>query len=99
MIRRSWSEAIEKQRQNRFCNCKFVEEYPLTLECKVKSFEDGKLIGEIVNVSVDEKYLDENGNVDVEKMHIIVFDMFTNHYRVLGEIVGNAFSDGLKIKK
>lgn len=75
-----------------------IEEYPLTLECKVKSFSNGELIGEIENVSVDEKYIDENGNVDVEKMNIITFDMLGNHYRVLGEIVGNAFKDGLEIK-
>ncbi|RKI39292.1 flavin reductase family protein [bacterium D16-51] len=75
-----------------------IEEYPLTLECTVKSFSNGELIGEIVNVSVDEKYIDENGTIDVGKMNIIAFDMFNNHYRVLGEIVGNAFKDGLELK-
>lgn len=75
-----------------------IEEYPLTLECTVKSFSNGELIGEIVNVSVDEKYIDENGTIDVGKMNIIVFDMFNNHYRVLGEVVGNAFKDGLELK-
>lgn len=84
--------------KSNFVDAPIIEEYPLTLECKVKSFENGELIGEIVNVSIDEKYLDEHGNIDVEKMNIIVFDMLTNHYRVLGEVIGNAFSDGLKIK-
>ncbi len=81
-----------------FVDAPIIEEYPLTLECTVKSFSDGELIGEIVNVSVDDKYLDEHGNIDVDKMHIITYDMFGNHYRVLGEIVGNAFKDGLEIK-
>ena len=31
-------------------------------------------------------------------MKIITYDMVSNTYRVLGEIVGNAFKDGLKLK-
>ena len=68
------------------------------LECKVDSFEDGELIGTIVNCSIDEDYLDENRNIDVDKMEIITFDMLSNTYRVLGEVVGKAFKDGLKLK-
>ena len=62
------------------------------------SFENGELIGTIVNCSIDEEYLDKNGNIDVDKMEIITFDMVSNTYRVLGEVVGNAFEDGLKLK-
>lgn len=62
------------------------------------SFEDGILIGNIVNCSVDEEYLDKQGNIDVDKMEIITYDMVSNTYRVLGEVVGNAFKDGLKLK-
>lgn len=74
-----------------------IEEYPLTLECKVESFEDGTLIGDIVNVTCDEKYLDENGKPDVEKMGIIAFDMASNSYRIVGDVVGKAFKDGLEL--
>jgi len=84
--------------KSNFIDAPIIEEYPLTIECNVKSFANGELIGEIVNVSVDEKYIDEDGNIDVEKMNIIAFDMVNNHYRVLGEVVGNAFKDGLEIK-
>ena len=84
--------------KSNFVDAPIIEEYPLTLECKVDSFEDGKLIGTIVNCSIDEEYLDENGNIDVDKMEIITFDMVSNTYRVLGEVVGNAFEDGLKLK-
>ena len=31
-------------------------------------------------------------------MEIIAFDMTSNTYRVLGEVVGNAFKDGLTLK-
>ncbi len=81
-----------------FVDAPIIAEYPLTLECTVDSFENGELIGNVVNCSVDEKYLDENGKIDVDKMQIISFDMITNTYRVLGDIVGNAFKDGLKLR-
>ena len=33
-----------------------------------------------------------------DKMEIITFDMLSNTYRFLGEVVGKAFKDGLKLK-
>ena len=41
---------------------------------------------------------DENGNIDVEKMEIITFDMTSNTYRFLCGVVGKAFKDGLRLK-
>ncbi|MBO5142933.1 MAG: flavin reductase [Clostridia bacterium] len=84
--------------KSNFVDAPIIEEYPLTLECTVESFEDGNLIGNVINCSIDEKYLDENGNIDVDKMEIIAFDMVNNTYRVLGDVVGKAFKDGLKLK-
>ncbi len=84
--------------KSNFVNAPLFEEYPLTLECTVESFDDGTLIGNIVNVSVDDKYLTKDGKIDVDKMEIITFDMSSNTYRVLGEIVGNAFKDGFNLK-
>ena len=83
---------------SKYVDAPIIEEYPLTLECKVDSFENGELIGTIVNCSIDEDYLDENGNIDADKMEIITFDMLSNTYRFLGEVVGKAFKDGLKLK-
>ena len=84
--------------KSNFVDAPSIEEYPLTLECTVESFENGDLIGKIVNCSVDEEYLDEDGKIDVDKMEIIAYDMTNNTYRVLGGIVGNAFKDGLQLK-
>lgn len=84
--------------KSNYVDAPIIEEYPLTLECEVESFEDGELIGKVVNCSVDEKYLDKNGNIDVDKMEIITFDMTSNTYRVLGDVVGKAFSDGATLK-
>lgn len=77
-----------------------IDELPVALECKLTSYdpESCRLVGEIVNVSADESVLDENGSVDLNKFHPIVFDPFNHSYVKLGEKVGNAFSDGKKIK-
>ena len=71
-----------------------IKEYPLTLECKVVSFEDGHLIGRIVNMSAEESVLDENGRVDIGKLRPIVYDSSTHVYRVVGEVVGQAWNSG-----
>ena len=80
-------------------NAPIIEEYPLTLECKVKSWDGktGYLIGEIVSSQADESILTD-GKVDLGKLRPIIFDPSFNAYRVVGEIVGKAFSDGLKLK-
>ena len=74
------------------------EEFPLSLECKVVSFNDDILIGEVVNTSIDENYILEDGTIDIEKMEIVCYDMTTHSYRLMGKKVGNAFKDGLKLK-
>lgn len=56
------------------------------------------LRGEIVNVSVDERVLDQNGKVDASKVIPVIFDPFNNNYLKVGEKVGNAFSDGKALK-
>lgn len=51
-----------------------------------------------MNVSVDERVLDENGKVDAAKVAPIIFDPFNNDYLKVGEKVGNAFADGKQLK-
>ncbi len=77
-----------------------IEELPIAVECRLTSYDEEtcRMVGEIVNVSVDEKVLDENGKVDVAKAAPITFDPFNNTYVKLGEKVGNAFSDGKTLK-
>lgn len=70
-----------------------INEYPLTLECKVVSWEDGILVGEVVNMSADECILTD-GKVDLGKLQPIVFDAAANTYRALGEVVGQAWGSG-----
>lgn len=76
-----------------------IEELPMTLECKlIKMNEDGNIIGEIVSISADETILNENGEIDPEKLCPISFDPIRNTYVKMGETVGKAFSDGNKLK-
>ena len=80
-----------------YVNAPLIDELPLAMECKVKSFEDGILIGEIVNVSADESVVTD-GVVDIKKLNPISFDPFGNAYFGVGEKVGNAFKDGAALK-
>ena len=85
--------------KSEFVNAPIIEELPMTLECKLLKFnEDGICIGEIVNVSADERVLDEDGKVDAGKLNPILYDSVTHAYWNFGEKVGRAFSDGKKIR-
>lgn len=83
--------------KSEFVNAPLIDELPMALECKVKSFEDGILIGEIVNVNADEKIL-TNGQIDPSKLKPIIYDPVNQTYIGLGKKVGKAFQDGRKLK-
>ena len=74
-------------------NAPIINEDPLTLECRVVSFENGMLIGEVVNQSADESILTD-GKVDLTKLKPIVFDAAGVCYRALGDSVGKAWGSG-----
>lgn len=80
-----------------------VEEFPLTLECKVAKIQNDefgfRVIGEIVNVLAEEKVLDEKGNVNPAKLNAFVFDQFQNGYYAIGEKVGQAWKSGTGLMK
>ena len=84
-------------------NAPVFTDFPMTLECRIKEkFNESEtgyyLVAEIVNILVGEKYLAEDGNPDMEKMELIVFDPIHHGYIQLGKKVGNAFSDGKALK-
>ena len=83
-----------------FVNAPIIEELPMTLECKMLSYdtETELMVGEIVNVCADEKILNEKGKIDPFKLRPITYDPVNHDYISLGEKVGNAFEDGLKLK-
>jgi hypothetical protein len=51
-----------------------------------------------VNISVDEKVLNDKGKVDPAKMRPIIYDGMNHDYYEFGKVVGKAFSDGKKLK-
>ena len=80
-----------------------VEEFPLTLECKVVECQHTaygfRVLGEIVNVLADEKVLDDKGRVQPEKLNAFVFDQFRSGYYAIGEKVGQAWQSGANLMK
>ena len=79
-----------------------INEFPLCLECKFIEYQSNEygcgVIGKVINVTADEKVMDGD-KVDISKVNAIAFDPYTHGYYRIGERVGEAFRDGLKLKK
>ena len=79
-----------------------INEFPLCLECKFIEYQDGEygcgVIGQVVNVTADERVM-ADGKVDMSRVNAIAFDPYTHGYYKVTERVGEAFRDGLKLKK
>ncbi|MCR5200761.1 MAG: flavin reductase family protein [Saccharofermentans sp.] len=88
-------------RKSELVNAPIIEEFPLTLECRVKSWkpEEGILVGEIVAEQADDSIMTEDGHVDLDKMKPIIYDSAIHAYRSVGPVVARAFEEGFKIKK
>ena len=86
--------------KSEFVDAPIFEELPMTLECKMLSYdEEAELMtGEIVNICVDESILGEDGKIDLTKFQPITYDPVHHDYLTLGAKVGNAFKDGRKIQ-
>jgi flavin reductase (DIM6/NTAB) family NADH-FMN oxidoreductase RutF len=80
-------------------NAPIIKELPMTLECEMVSYDEENchLVGRIVNVSADESILTD-GKIDYAKLRPITYDPVNHHYIELGAKVGNACSDGKKLK-
>ena len=72
-------------------NAPVVEESPVAIECKVRQViplgSHDMFIGEVVNVAVDEQYIDPaTGKLDIEKMHLLTYAH--GAYFTIGEQIG-----------
>lgn len=80
-----------------------VEEFPLTLECRVAECQHTaygfRVLGEIVGVLAEERVLDGKGKVDPKKLDAFVFDQFQSGYYTIGEKVGQAWNSGAGLMK
>lgn len=86
--------------KSEYVDAPIICELPMAVECKLKRYdaESCRLVGEIINVCVDERVLNEKGSIDISKLNPITYDPANHNYIALGEIVGKAFFDGKKIK-
>ncbi len=86
-----------------FVDAPVIEELPITLECQVEEINQYnktlRIVAEIVNVSVDEKVLDEEGKIDPGKLNAISYDPANHAYLRVGGRAGTAFSDGNRLKQ
>ena len=79
-----------------------INEFPLCLECEFIEYQTNEygcgVIGKVVNVTADESVM-VNGKLDMSLVNAIAFDPYTHGYYKVTERVGDAFKDGLKLKK
>lgn len=79
-----------------------INEFPLCMECKYIEYQKNEygcgVIGKVLNVTADESIMPD-GKLDMSLVKAIAFDPYTHGYYKMGERVGEAFSDGLKLKK
>ena len=79
-----------------------INEFPLCMECEFIEFQDGEygcgVIGKVVNLTADERVM-PGGKLDMSLVNAIAYDPYTHGYYKVTERVGEAFGDGLKLKK
>lgn len=79
-----------------------INELPIALECEFVEYQSDDtglgVIGRVLQTSVDEdKIMD--GKVNIEAVKAIAFDPYTHGYYLVSQRVGEAFNDGMKLKK
>ena len=79
-----------------------INEFPICLECEFIEYQNDQygagVVGRVVNVTADESVM--NGeNVDIKLVDAIAFDPYTHGYYRVTERVGDAFKDGMQLKK
>lgn len=79
-----------------------IDEYPVSLLCRLERIDetngDFAVYGKIENISVDDAFLDENGNLDIDKCGFVTYSSSDHSYRSVGKKVASSFSVGKEIK-
>lgn len=89
--------------KSQFVDAPVYVEFPVTVECTVRLMEDTgfgelRVVGDVANVLASEEVLDEKGKIDADKAGFICFDPAEGDYRKVGEKVGCAWHEGLKLR-
>ena len=81
-------------------NAPVINELPVAIECNVLSiteeYGETRIVGEIVGMVAEEDVLTD-GNVDLEKLHAVMFDSSSMCYREIGASIGGAWSVGKRL--
>ena len=84
-----------------FVDAPVINEFPICMECEFVEYQHNEygcgVIGKVVNITADDKVM-VNGKIDMSLVNAIAFDPYTHGYYKVTERVGEAFSDGLKLK-
>ena len=79
-----------------------INEFPLCLECEFIEYQTNEfgcgVIGKVVNVTADQSVM-EDGKLNMSLVGAIAFDPYTHGYYKVTERVGDAFKDGLALRK
>lgn len=79
-----------------------IDQFPLCLECEFVEYQDSEygcgVIGKVVNVTADERVM-KGDKPDMSLVNAIAFDPYTHGYYKVTERVGEAFKDGVKLRK
>lgn len=81
-------------------NAPVFEEFPVSLECRLKSFDEscGHLFGEIVNITADDSVITD-GKIDIAKLKPVAYNSAAHTYHVVnGEACAKAFNCGNALK-
>lgn len=74
---------------------------PLSVECRLRAVHEigvhTQLVGEIIDVKVDEQCLDSAGNPDIRKVDPLLFAPGNRAYFAVGDYIGKAFAIGKKL--
>ncbi|MCQ2418114.1 MAG: flavin reductase [Oscillospiraceae bacterium] len=83
-------------------NAPIINEFPICLECEFVEFQSDTygigVIGKVVSITADDHVM-VNGKIDMSLVNAIAFDPYTHGYYKVSERIGEAFRDGLQLKK
>lgn len=79
-----------------------INEFPICMECEFTEYQTNTygcgVIGKVVRITADDNVM--NGDtIDMSLVNAIAFDPYTHGYYKVTERVGDAFKDGLQLKR
>lgn len=79
-----------------------INEFPICMECEFIEYQADEfgigVIGKVVSITADDSVM-VGDRIDMSLVNAIAFDPYTHGYYKVTERVGEAFKDGLQLKK